>query len=80
MSLRIIIQPDQVAAWINARQGTPVRQRGTDTNLRIAFGEPPADCEPISMEELLETMKFGHRALLIDEEPGRTFHQFVERG
>ena len=81
MSLRMIIQPAQVAAWITARQGAPVRRRGSDTDVQILFGQLPAgNYESLSLEELLETMKVQHRALLVDETAGRTFHRFVERG
>ena len=81
MSLRMIIQPAQVAAWITARQGTPARRRGSDTDVQILFGQPVApDYEALRIEDLLETMKVQHCALLVDDTAGRTFHRFVERG
>ena len=81
MSLRIIVQPAQVAAWITARQGLPVRRRGSDTDVQILFSQPAAaNYETLSVDEFLETMKTHHRALLVDDTAGRTFHRFVERG
>jgi hypothetical protein len=29
---------------------------------------------------LIEAMKFNHLVLLVDQEPGNTFHKFVQHG
>jgi hypothetical protein len=70
MSLRIILKPDQVSKWISERSGTPVRHAG---ELRIAF-EPTTD-EKLTMDELLDEMKFQHLVMLVDQEAGKTFHK-----
>ena len=80
MSLRIIVKPDKIQTWIAARNGTPARRRGTDADFRILFGNEDGDYERITLGELIETMKFSHLVLLVDQEAGKTFHKFVERG
>jgi len=75
MSLRVIVKPEQIQAWIGERQGTPARRRGTDTGLSIVFGEPGADYEPITVDEFVETMRFHQIVLLVDQEPGKTFYK-----
>jgi hypothetical protein len=80
MSLRILVQPDQIKAWLTERNGTPARRRGSDTDVRIVFGETSADYPPITVDELLEAMKFHHLAMLVDQEPGKTFHKFYQHG
>ncbi len=80
MSLRVIIQPDQIENWITARQGTPARKRGTDADLQILFGPTNGNHEKLGFDELIETMRLHHLVFLVDEEPGKTFHQFVVRG
>jgi hypothetical protein len=78
MSLRIIIKPDQIEQWMAARHGTPARLRNTDADLRILFGENLPDYETISTDQFHTAMKFNQLALLVDEEPGKTFHKFVK--
>jgi hypothetical protein len=78
MSLRIIVKPQQIENWITERRGRPVRRRGTDTDLGIAFGEPGPDCEPITVDELIEAMKFHRLVLLVDQEAGKTFHRILQ--
>jgi hypothetical protein len=75
MSLRIIIKADQIAQWITQRNGTPARRRGSDTDVRVLFGENTVEYEPISTDELLETMKFHNLVMLVDQEPGKTHHK-----
>jgi hypothetical protein len=78
MSLRVIVKPQQIEDWINQRRGTPVRRRGTDTDLRIAFGEAGPDYEPITLAELIEMIKLHRLVLLVDQEPGKTFHRIYQ--
>jgi len=80
MSLRIIVKSDTIATWISDRQGLPARKCGTDTDLRILFDGPVADCESLSHDEFVAALKQGQQALLVDDQPGKTFHQFVARG
>ncbi len=78
MSLRIIIRPDQIKSWMAERHGRPVRRRGSERDVQILFDSPVGDYEPITFEELIETMKFHHLSLMVDQEPGKTFHQFYQ--
>jgi hypothetical protein len=80
MSLRMLTKPDQVHTWIAARRGVPARRRGTDADLRIQFDNEEGEYERITVDEMIETMKFKHLVLLVDQEAGKTFHRFVERG
>ena len=75
MSLRVILKPDQVAKWIAERKGQPARRSNDETDLRIQFGETVADYEPISVDELLDAMKFHHMVMLVDQEAGKTHHK-----
>lgn len=78
MPLRVIVKPQQIQSWIAERRGAPGRRRGTDTDLRILFGETAADYEPITVDELIEAMKFHHLVLLVDQETGKTFHRIYQ--
>jgi hypothetical protein len=80
VSLRIIVKADQIRNWIEERRGTPVRRRDTDTDLTVLFGGDRADYEPVSVDELLEAMRFYHVVLLVDQEAGKTFHRFIQHG
>ncbi|MCG3147994.1 MAG: hypothetical protein PCFJNLEI_01436 [Verrucomicrobiae bacterium] len=75
MSLRIITKPQQIEQWITGRNGTPTRRRGTDKDFRILFGETVTEFEPVSLDELLEGIKLNNLVMLVDEEPGKTFHK-----
>ena len=79
MSLRIIAKPELIERWITERNGTPVRRAGTGTDLRVVFQASDPDYEPMTLDELLETMSTGHLVLLVEQEPGKTFHKFVDR-
>ena len=68
MSLRIILKPEQISKWITARNGTPARH---GNEFRIAF-EPTTG---IAVDELLDEMKTRHLVMLVDQEPGKTFHK-----
>ena len=70
MSLRIILKPEQISKWIADRNGTPVKN--TD-GYRIAF-EPTAG-ERLTVDELLDAMKSNHLVMLVEQEPGQTFHR-----
>ena len=75
MSLRVIVKPEQIQNWIAERHGMSARRRGTETDLSILFGGPGGDYEPITIDELIEVMRFHHLVLLVDQEPGKTFHR-----
>lgn len=80
MALRVITKPEQIDAWIAARKAIPARRRGSDYDLSLVFGNVPPDYETLAPGEFAEAMKFGHQVLLVDQEPGKTFHRFIERG
>jgi uncharacterized protein YndB with AHSA1/START domain len=80
MSLRILVKPDQIQQWIATRSGTPVRKRGSDAEVGIVFDGVPSDYEAIDFDELYEAMKLHHLVMLVDQEPGKTFHRFYRHG
>jgi hypothetical protein len=80
MSLRIIIKSDQIRNWIEERRGTPARRRNTDTDLTVLFGGDKADYEPVSVDDLLEAMRFNRLVLLVDQEVGNNYHRFIQHG
>ena len=86
MSLRIIVKPSQIQQWIEQRHGQPARRQNTDADLAVLFeSDKPAaagrpEYEPLSIDELLEAMKFNHLVLLVDQEPDKTFHKFIQHG
>lgn len=69
MSLRIITNPEQVSRWITDRNGVPVRD---GKSFRIVF--KPTE-QSLGMDELLDEMKTQHLVMLVDQEPGKTFHK-----
>jgi hypothetical protein len=80
MSLRIIVKPDQIRNWVEERSGKPARRRHTDDDLTVLFDGNKADYETLSIDELIEAMKFNHLVLLVDQEAGKTFHKFIQHG
>jgi hypothetical protein len=90
MSLRIIIKADQIRNWIEERRGQPARRRNTDADVAVLFGgDSPdsakatsgrADYEPVSIDDLLEAVRFNHLVLLVDQEAGNTYHRFIQHG
>lgn len=86
MSLRIIVKSDQIRGWIEERNGRPAHRRNTDDDLTVLFeGDKSAtadkpEYENLSFNELVEAMRFNHLVLLVDQEPDKTFHKFIEHG
>ena len=78
MSLRIILKPQQTQNWIAERHGTPVRRRGSETDLEIHFDKRSDEYELITFDELIEAMKFHRLVMLVDQEPGKTFHRIYQ--
>ena len=78
MSLRILVRPQPIADWITERSGTPARKRGSDTELTVLFGDERGDYDRISMDELMQTMKFHHLVVLVEQQPGSMFHRFIQ--
>lgn len=79
MSLRIIAKSAQIQRWITDRNGTPARKRGSDSDLRVLFGSDNGGYDPISIDDLVEIINSHHLVLMVEEEPGKTFHKFVNR-
>jgi hypothetical protein len=75
MSLRIILKPDQISKWITDHNGTPARRQNSETDLRIQFSETGGEYKPVSIDDLLDAMKIHHLVMLVDQEPGKTFHK-----
>lgn len=75
MSLRIITQPAQISQWIADRNGIPVRRHAGKTDLQIVFTPPGDDFETLTIDELLQAMKFDRLVMLVDQEPGKTFYK-----
>jgi hypothetical protein len=80
MSLRIIVKSDQIRNWLEERGGKPARRRGTDDDLRVLFDGDKPEYETLNVDELIEAMKSNHLVLLVDEEPDKTFHKFIQHG
>jgi hypothetical protein len=80
MSLRIIVKSDQIRKWIEDRCGTPARRRNTDDDVTVLFDGDKSDYETVSVDDLLEAMRFNHLVLLVDQEAGKTFHKFIQHG
>jgi hypothetical protein len=69
MSLRILAKPEPIARWISERNGVPVRD---GDRLRIAFEPAPA---ALSLDDFFDEMKTRRMVMLVDQEPGKTFHK-----
>ena len=80
MSLRIIVKTDQIKRWIGERNGQAALRTGTDDDLAVFFDGQKSGYEPVSVDEFVETMKANHLVLMVDQEPGKTFHKFVRHG
>ncbi len=80
MSLRMIVKSDQIQGWIEERHGSPARRRETDGDLAVLFDGDKPEYETLSIDELIEAMKSNHLALLVDQEPGKTFYRFIRHG
>ena len=80
MSLRILFRTDQIKSWLAERNGTPARRMGSDDDLRIVFSTQNGEYTPITFDELIETMKFHHLVIMVDQESGKTFHKFCRHG
>lgn len=80
MSLRIIVKSDRIRNWIEERGGKPARRRNTDDDLTVLFDGDKPEYETLSVDELVEVMRFNHLVLLVDQEAGKTFHKFIQHG
>lgn len=76
---------EEIRRWVEARNGQPARVRGIagDGLLRIDFGEPDEELEPISWEEFFRTfdnndLSFLHQEKTADGKLSR-FNKFIDR-
>jgi hypothetical protein len=76
----MIVKADQIRGWIEDRRGTPARRRNTDDDLAVLFDGDKPEHETLSIDELVEAMKLNHLVLLVDQEPDKTFHKFIQHG
>ena len=80
MSLRIIVKSTQIRSWIEERRGTPARRRDTDGDFSVLFGGERPEFETLDVDDLIEGMKANHLVLLVDQEPDKTYHKFIQHG
>jgi len=79
----------EIRSWVEERGGQPAMVSATATDgdgvgiLRVDFGEPDADLEPITWKTWFETFEDGNLALLVQDQTagGRTsrFNKVVHR-
>jgi hypothetical protein len=76
---------DEIRKWIEARKGRPaaVRTKGEGGILRVDFGEPDENLEPIDWDEFFQifddnSLAFLHQDKTSDGKVSR-FNKFVER-
>ena len=73
---------DEIRAWAEKHGGRPskVDTRGEGGILRLDFGEPDENLEPIEWDEFFQIFDDNGLALLIAEEnPKSRFNKFVRR-
>ena len=80
MSLRIIVKSDQIRSWIEERRGTPARRHDTDGDFGVLFDGDRPEYETLNVDELIEGMKANRLVLLVDQEPDKTYHKFIQHG
>jgi hypothetical protein len=83
--------PEEIRKWVTDRGGTPARVKATGSHdpekdpglLRIDFGKPNIDLEPISWEEFFEKFAENDLAFLYQEQTAdgqeSRFFKFVKR-
>jgi len=84
-SARQTTDHEEIRRWIEERQGTPSRVKGSGEGgiLRIDFGKPEEALEPIDWEDFFEIFEKSDLALLHQDktEDGKLsrFNKFVSR-
>jgi hypothetical protein len=78
------IDHQAIREWAEARGGHPSRVKGTGGKddaglLRIDFGEPEENLEPISWEEFFDTFEENGLALIYQDDPDSRFSKLVRR-
>lgn len=74
---------DVIRKWAEARAARPARVKGTGGEdaglLRLDFGPPEEDLEPIGWDEFFETFEASGLAFLYDDDPESRFSKLVRR-
>jgi hypothetical protein len=74
---------DAIRRWVEERGGRPVSVKGTGGDdagiLRIDFGDPEENLEPIDWDEWFETFDRSGLAFLHEDEPDSRFNKLVSR-
>jgi hypothetical protein len=73
-----------IRTWAESRGGHPARVKGTGGDddaglLRLDFGEPEENLEPINWEDFFATFEDRGLALIYDDEPENRFNKLVRR-
>lgn len=73
-----------IRKWAEARGAKPARVKGTGGGddaglLRLDFGEPEENLEPIEWDEFFETFDSSGLALVYDDAPDSRFSKLVRR-
>ena len=73
-----------IREWAEARGGRPARVKGTGDEgdaglLRLDFGEPEENLEPIDWEDFFDTFEESGLALVYEDEPDSRFSKLVRR-
>lgn len=75
---------DVIRKWAEARGGRPARVKGTGGGedaglLRLDFGAPEENLEPIEWDEFFETFDASGLALVYDDDSESRFSKLVRR-
>jgi hypothetical protein len=75
---------DEIRRWAEQRGGRPARVKGTGGGgdaglLRIDFGEPEENLEPIDWEAWFDTFDRSGLVFLYQDEPESRFNKLVSR-
>ena len=77
---------DTIRKWAEARGGRPSRVKGTGGGgsddaglLRLDFGEPEENLEPIGWEEFFDTFEESGLAFVYEDAPDSRFGKLVRR-
>jgi hypothetical protein len=88
---KVTTDPNEIREWVTARGGRPARVKNTGSKdpeldpglLRIDFGKPDPNLEPISWEEFFEKMEENDLAFLYQDKTAdgkeSRFFKFVKR-
>ncbi len=70
---------ETIRKWAEARDGHPSQVKGTGGLLRIDFGEPEQELEPLDWNSFFEKFDESDIDFLYDPKPKSRFNKFVRR-